>query len=198
MGYVTESATWADRRRRRQRLTLSVIVLLVLVVGAGAYAYSQGWLGDPNHEPARTVLPPCPTAGPTPLTAADVHVNVYNSTPRNGLAATVARALGKRSFVVETVANDPLHANVTGTALVRYGSKGVQAARLVTAQVPKAVMRHDNRKGTDVDLVLGDAFRGLAPAAPPTTATSPTPTARCTPAPTSSGSPTPSSASATG
>lgn len=160
---------------------MTVIVLLVLGIGAGAYAYSQGWLGDPDADVPVTTLPTCPPATAAPVTAADVHVNVYNSTSRSGLAATVATALGKRSFVVETVANDPLHANVTGTALVRYGSEGVEAAKLVRAQVPEATMRHDKRKGTDVDLVLGDAFRRLAPAAAPTTA-SPSPTARCTPA----------------
>jgi hypothetical protein len=173
---------------------MSVVVLLVLAIGAGAYVYSQGWLGDPNDDVTVTAPPTCPPASSAPLTAADVHVNVYNSTSRNGLAAAVAKKLGARSFVVENVANDPLHANLTGTALVRYGSKGVEAARLLTAQVPKAVMRHDNRKGTDVDLVLGDAFRDLAPTATPTT-TAPTPSATCTPASTptsgdSTGAPT--------
>jgi hypothetical protein len=117
-----------------------------------------------------------------------VHVNVYNSTPRNGLAASVAKALGDRSFSVETVANDPLHANVSGTALVRYGTKGADAARLVSAQVPKATMKRDKRKGAEVDLVLGDAFRKLVAVstatATSTTAAGPTPT--CTPAPSAS------------
>lgn len=194
MAYLTESSTWRDRRRRRQQITMTVIVLVVVVTGVGAYAFSQGWLGDPKDDVTVTALPTCPPASTSPLTAAGVHVNVYNTTSRNGLAATVATALAKRSFGIGTVANDPLHANVTGTALVRYGSKGVEAAKLVMAQVPKATMRHDKRKGTDVDLVLGDAFRRLAPAAVPTTAASPSPSARCTPASTStSGTSSPTS-----
>jgi hypothetical protein len=161
---------------------MTVAVLVVVAIGVAAYAYSQGWLGDPKDDVTVTAPPTCPPASATPLTAAGVRVNVYNSTSRNGLAATVAAALTKRSFVIGTVANDPLHADVTGTALVRYGSKGVEAAKLVMAQVPKATMRHDKRKGTDVDLVLGDTFRRLAPAARPTTTASPSPSVRCTPA----------------
>lgn len=158
---------------------MTVAVLVVVAIGVGAFAYSRGLLGGPKDDVTATALPACPPAD-VPLTASGVHVNVYNSTSRNGLAATVAKALTERSFVIATVANDPLHADVTGTALVRYGSKGVEAAKLVLAQVPQATMRHDKRKGTDVDLVLGDAFRRLAPVVAPTTA-SPTPSVRCTP-----------------
>lgn len=183
MAYLSESPTWRQRRRRRQRLTLTVIVLLVVAVGVGAYGYRQGWLEGPSDDPVVRTLPTCPPATAGPLTASDVHVNVYNSTRRDGLAATVAKALGERSFVVETVANDPLHADVSGTALVRYGSKGAEAAKLVRAQVPKATLHHDKRTSPAVDLVLGQAFRQLAPAAAPTTSTTPTtPTATCTPA----------------
>jgi hypothetical protein len=165
---------------------MTVIVLLVVATGIGAYAYAQGWwFGRPSADVAVRPLPPCPTTAAS-LTAADVEVNVYNSTSRNGLAATVAAALVKRSFVVGTVANDPLHARVTGTALVRYGAKGAAAAKLVAAQVPEAVMRRDKRKGATVDLVLGDGFRRLSPMAVPTSTTAATavrtPTPTCTPA----------------
>jgi hypothetical protein len=162
---------------------MAVIVLLVVAVGVGAYGYQQGWYGQPAEDIAVDALPPCPSPTAQALTPADVQVNVYNSTSRDGLASTVAAALGKRSFTVATVANDPLHAHVTGTALVRYGSNGAEAAKLVSAQVPKATMRRDKRKGATVDLVLGEAFRRLAPAAvPTTTATTPGPTPTCTPA----------------
>jgi LytR cell envelope-related transcriptional attenuator len=198
VGYLSESPLWRKRRRRRQRITMTVIVLLVLAVGVGAYGYEQGWLAQPAEGGAVAVLPTCPPPTAHPLTPADVRVNVYNSTSRNGLASTVAEALGKRSFVVETVANDPLHADVTGTALVRYGRNGAEAAKLVKAQVPRAAMHLDKRKNATVDLVLGDAFRRLSPAAAPATTPAgptPTPAPTCTPAgtptsPTSSASPT--------
>jgi LytR cell envelope-related transcriptional attenuator len=172
---------------------MTVIVLLVIATGVAAYGYQQGWLWQPADDVTVGALPTCPPPTPHALTAADVHVNVYNSTSRDGLASTVATALGKRSFAVETVANDPLNAHVTGTALIRYGSSGVEAAKLVTAQVPKATMRRDKRKGTTVDLVLGEAFRQLAPAAAPTTtaiSAGPTPTPTCTPASTPADTPT--------
>lgn len=161
---------------------MTVLVLIVVAIGVAAYGYAQGWFGDPSDDAVVRVLPTCPPASAAPLTASGVHVNVYNSTSRNGLASKVADELGKRAFVVETVANDPLHANVSGAALVRYGAAGAKAAQLVRAQVPKATLRKDRRTGSDVDLVLGDAFRRLAPAAAPTTTASPTPSVRCTPA----------------
>lgn len=170
---------------------MTVIVLLVVAIGVVAYGYSQGWLGDPADDVTVGSVPACTPSTAAPLTASGVHVNVYNSTSRDGLASTVADALRARSFAVGTVANDPLHADVTGTALVRYGSKGVAAARLVTAQVPQATMRHDKRKGTEIDLVLGDGFRRLAPAATATEGPARTPTVTCTPASTpTSGTPT--------
>jgi hypothetical protein len=161
---------------------MAVVVLLVLGAGAAAYGYQQGWFPASADQVTVTALPPCPPAAPASLTPAGVHVNVYNSTPRNGLAASVANDLRERSFVVDTVANDPLHADVTGTALVRYGTKGEEAAKLVQAQVPKSTLRHDKRKGADVDLVLGDAFKRLAAAPTPSVTVSPTPSASCTPA----------------
>jgi hypothetical protein len=171
---------------------MTVIVLLVVAVGVAAYGYRQGWFDQPPDDPGVRALPTCPPATAGPLTAADVHVNVFNSTTRDGLAATAAKALTQRSFVVETVANDPLHADVPGTALVRYGSKGAAAAKLVSAQVPKATLRRDKRTSTTVDLVLGDAFRRLTPATVPSaSAAATTPPATCTPAGTpTSGTPT--------
>ncbi|HET8615917.1 MAG TPA: LytR C-terminal domain-containing protein, partial [Actinomycetales bacterium] len=197
VGYLTESPTWKQRRRRRQRVTMAVIVLLVVAVGVVAYGYREQWFGPPEDDVVVGTVPTCPTASPAPLTAADVHVNVYNSTSRSGLAASVAKALHARSFVVETVANDPLHADVKATALVRFGPDGAKAAALVQAQVAKAVMKQDTRKGAGVDLVLGQAFRGLAaPSTPTTTTPAPTPSVRCTPAATPS-SPAPGTPSDT-
>jgi ABC-type uncharacterized transport system permease subunit len=94
-------------------------------------------------------------------------VNVYNSTTIDGLAARVAAALRQRKFVVRTVANDPRHSRATGTAVVRYGTKGTAAARLVAAQVPGATLERDRRHGSTVDLVVGKGFRALAPVARP-------------------------------
>jgi hypothetical protein len=96
-----------------------------------------------------------------------VRVNVYNTTTVDGLAARVAAALRQRKFVVRSVANDPRGSRPAGTAVVRYGTKGTVAARLVAAQVPRATLQHDRRHGSTVDLVLGKGFRALAPVAKP-------------------------------
>jgi hypothetical protein len=63
--------------------------------------------------------------------------------------------------------------------VVRHGSKGAAAARLVASQVPRATLQRDKRRSATVDLVLGRGFRTLAPLARATA--TPRPTA-CTPA----------------
>jgi LytR cell envelope-related transcriptional attenuator len=75
------------------------------------------------------------------------------------------------------VANDPQDSKPAGTAVVRYGAKGAAAARLVAAQVPQAKLQRDRRRSATVDLVIGKAFRALAPVARPSATPRPT---RCT------------------
>ena len=183
MGYLSESPLWRQRRRRRQRLTMTVIVLLVLAIGVGAYGYEQGWIAQPADDDAVAVLPTCPPATPHPLTPAEVRVNVYNSTSRNGLASTVADALGERSFVVETVANDPLHADVPGTAVVRYGRSGAEAASWSTRRCRRPRCASTSQ-GRDRRPDTSATRPAPAPAAATSTATAgptPTPTPTCTP-----------------
>jgi hypothetical protein len=186
MAYIRESPTWRRRRRRRHQITLVVILALLIGAGVVAAGYYTGRLGTPSDDVA--VRPPvsCPPASRRParptatLSPSRVRVNVYNTTDVNGLAARVAAALRQRSFRVGAVANDPRGTHPTGTAVVRHGSRGTAAARLVASQVPRAALQRDRRRGATVDLVLGRGFKALAPVTRPSATPRP---ATCTPAP---------------
>lgn len=163
MPYIKESSAWRARRRHRQQITLAVVLLLLVGAGGIGYGVWSGALGTKNP-PGAATLPPCPAVpARKALTPDRVTVNVYNATRRAGLAGSAARALKDRSFVVGDIRNDPLNARVTGTAVVRYGAKAKAAAALVAAQVTGAQLVPVKRTSTEVDLVLGVRYAGLAP-----------------------------------
>jgi len=184
MAYIREAPTWRRRRHRRHQITLVAVLVLLLAAGVVAAGYYTGRLGTSGDDVAVRPRPTCPPASarparPTaPLSPSRVRVNVYNTTTVNGLAARVAAGLRQRSFRVGAVANDPRGTHPAGTAVVRYGSKGTAAARLVGSQVPRSTLQRDRRRSATVDLVLGGGFTALAPPARRTAA--PRPTA-CTP-----------------
>ncbi|HSF26327.1 MAG TPA: LytR C-terminal domain-containing protein [Actinomycetes bacterium] len=194
-------------RRRRSGVLRHAIVLvlaLVLVVGAGVGA----WWFTLRSQPAAP-LPACPTptvtvAAPiSPAPVAEVKVNVYNATSRQGLAGRVSTALKERGIAVLKVANDPLKKTVPGTAEIRFGPAGESAAETVRLLIDGATLVVDKRTDATVDVVLGQGYTTLrtaeeaaaaATAAPtppagdatggataPTTA--PTATATCVPVP---------------
>jgi hypothetical protein len=108
----------------------------------------------------------------------EVHVNVYNTTYKTGLAKTVADQLKTRGFVVKDVSNDPLRTLQMGTAIIRYGDDGDLAAALLQEHVPRAQLVKDSRAGTSVDLVIGNAYTALTdPASVPPIAPRPKPVA---------------------
>ena len=182
MAYIREAPTWRRRRRRRHQITLVAVLVLLLGAGVVAAGYYTGRLGAPDDNVTVRPQTACPTA-PRPvrptatLSPSRVRVNVYNTTTVNGLAARVAASLRQRKFVIRSVANDPQDSKPAGTAVVRYGTKGAAAARLVAAQVPQAKLQRDRRRGATVDLVIGKAFRALAPVARPSATPRPTPCA---------------------
>ena len=95
-------------------------------------------------------------------TAAQIKLNVYNSTDRHGLAASTATSLKQRGFTIGNVTNDPLKANLTVAAEVRGALANASAMRVVAAEVVGARLHADSRKDNSVDLVLGTGFTALA------------------------------------
>ncbi|HEY7718156.1 MAG TPA: LytR C-terminal domain-containing protein [Pedococcus sp.] len=108
------------------------------------------------------MLPLPPRFDPLP---SEITLNVYNTTFRTGLAATAAKDLKGRGFKVKEVGNDPLKTLQMGTALIRFGEEGDLAAKIVAQHLPGATLRKDQRAGTSVDVVLGNAYTALVPRA---------------------------------
>lgn len=125
----------------------------------------------------KTLVPAPPQPPPPP---GRVTLNVYNTTYHTGLAAAVARDMRSRGFRIGQVSNDPLQRMIAGTAEIRHGEDGMAAARVVASHLPGATLVTDRRAGTSVDLVIGNAFTALLPAAdvphPPPPPRTPAPT----------------------
>ncbi|TQL57021.1 LytR C-terminal domain-containing protein [Oryzihumus leptocrescens] len=148
------------RGRRRAAITLTVVALLLVGAFACAGAWFEGWVGDHPAKPA--AAPACPATPSSTLTPADVTVNVYNTTSHKGLAGETASRLRDLGYLVATVSNDPLHQVVAGTAVVRYGPSGAEAARVASSLVRGATLHRDGRPDSSVDLVIGAKFTGLS------------------------------------
>ncbi|UQA97861.1 LytR C-terminal domain-containing protein [Streptomyces halobius] len=104
-----------------------------------------------------------PVAGKPPKPAA-VTVNVLNATQQSGLARRTADELKRRGFKIGKVGNAPapFDKKVKGTGIL-LGSKTAAAGSLkvLSTQLVGAEQRTDGRKGGDLDLILGDAFKEL-------------------------------------
>jgi hypothetical protein len=173
VSHVVESAT--SRRHRRNRRTAIILVVLVALL-AGAFYYAATYFNRPSAPAASS---DCPTGdftagAPAALAPGQVTVNVFNATNRSGLAAATAKDVKARGFVVAQVTNDPAKKKIDGPAEVRFGPNGKAGAELVVKLVDGAVPTQDTRADATVDLVIGNGFKALVVAAPPTT-TAPAP-----------------------
>ncbi|MFG2138913.1 LytR C-terminal domain-containing protein [Streptomyces sp. NPDC048650] len=92
-------------------------------------------------------------------------VNVFNATPRDGLAKRTADELKKRGFKIGKVGNAPAHFDkqVKGAGIL-LGPKAAADGplKVLGTQLVGAEQKTDNRKGADVDLIIGTAFKDLA------------------------------------
>lgn len=121
-----------------------------------------------------TALLPTPPK-PPPLPG-QIPLNVYNTTFRTGLAASLATELGARGFHVGRVTNDPLRRMILDVGEIRYGDDGAPGAKVLAQHLTGARLVHDARSGTSVDLVIGNAFTALTPIAQVPVPPAPTPT----------------------
>ena len=106
------------------------------------------------------------TGEPVKLPEADsIKVNVLNSTDRSGLAKSTADELKKRGFRIGKVANAPdefkKKVKTAGVVMGAPGADGVARLKVLSTQIEDADTRFDERKGDDVDLVIGDAYKKL-------------------------------------
>lgn len=165
----------AARRRaqtgRRRALLLALLVVVLIGGGLWAWRHYQGSWSGADPQPSA-----CVSLDPDLITPDKVTLNVYNSTTRTGLAASVAKDLKAQGFVIAQVANDPLSKQVAAPAEVRHGPAGkAHAALVMTAIGEGAVEVDDGRADTSVDVALGTAFSAIQPVPTPSGSICPTP-----------------------
>ena len=166
------------RRRRRGRLGVALVAsvaalglvgwgtlqLIDLFTGGGEKASAAG----PKADCATKVSPSAATKRPALPKPGTITVNVYNATSRSGLAKNTADELKKRGFKIGDVGNAPkeFDKKVKGTGILLGAPSALNSSLPVLAtQLAGADKRADTRKGTDVDLILGTAFKDLTPKA---------------------------------
>jgi hypothetical protein len=152
-------------RKRRRILHGVVLVLLVGLTAAAvavALAIMNGQIKIPEAEQSRAAAPVCPQAVFNYTPPETIHLNVYNSTSRPGLARTVADEFAARKFIVGAVANST--SSYRGTALIVSGAAGQSAAFSVQRNVPGSDYFQDSRTDASVDVVLTGDFKELAKA----------------------------------
>ncbi len=135
---------------------------LVDVFTGGDKASAAGAAGCPTASP-KASAPPAAAKLPKP---GQVTVNVLNATTRSGLAQKTADELKKRGFRVGDVGNAPKEYDkkVDGAGLL-LGPAASQKTSLTVlgTQLPGAEHRADaDRKGADVDLIIGNGYKALA------------------------------------
>lgn len=170
------------RPRRRRRI---VLVVLGSIIGLALIAYGALQLidvfgGDADKRKTAAAAKDCATRAPKAGSAASaapkvvlpppggITVNVYNATPRAGLAKAVGDELKSRGFAIGEVGNAPadFDKKVPGAGILIGSPKTDKAAfSVLGTNLAGATQQTDAREGADIDLILGDAFKELTPKA---------------------------------
>ncbi|MCQ4211871.1 MULTISPECIES: LytR C-terminal domain-containing protein [Streptomyces] len=176
------------RGRSRSRIVLAVVasVVAVALIGWGSFQLVDVFTGGDKATaagpgPADCAKKPSASASPSvPATAkklpapGQITVNVLNATPRGGLAKDTADELKKRGFKIGEVGNatKAYDKKVKGTGILLGATTATDAALPVLGtQLAGAEQKADTRaKATEVDLILGTAFKSLTPKADATKA----------------------------
>ncbi|MEO3972911.1 LytR C-terminal domain-containing protein [Streptomyces sp. CAU 1734] len=165
------------RRPRKRRRIVSAAIAAVVALGLAGWGTLQlidVFTGDGEASAAaarkaaecRKPDPKRPAAAPVALRPAQITVNVYNATPRKGLAKAAADELKKRGFAIGEVGNaTEAYDKKVPNAGILLGSSGAMAGplRVLGTQLNGATARADARRTADVDLILGTAFKTLSP-----------------------------------
>jgi hypothetical protein len=157
------------RPRRRRQLVLASLASVVALglAGWGTLQLIDVFTGGDGNAGAAGRGAACSSAKPSAPAKAlpkpgGITVNVYNATPRGGLAKAAADELKKRGFRIGKVGNAtaaydkkvPGPAVLVGAPTAMNGSFPVLGTQLAGA-TPKT----DARKTADVDLIIGTAFK---------------------------------------
>ncbi|MET9722399.1 LytR C-terminal domain-containing protein [Streptomyces zaomyceticus] len=161
------------RRRRRIVLAAAAAVVVLGAAGWGTLQLVDVFSGDEGKKATAGKQADCkpapkPTAPPAAAfpKPAQITVNVYNATPRSGLAKTTADELKKRGFKIGKVGNAPTayDKKVPGTGLLLGATTATKGTfPVLGTQLKGATTKTDTRGTADVDLIIGTAFKNLAP-----------------------------------
>ncbi|WP_406069518.1 LytR C-terminal domain-containing protein [Streptomyces sp. NBC_01020] len=161
------------RPRRRGRLVFGIVAAVVALglVGWGSLQLIHLFTGGSHKVSAAGQQHDCKAGSSPAATApkalpkpAKIKVNVYNATPRGGLAKSTADELKKRGFTIGKVGNAPaaFDKKIPGTALLLGSAKTPDASfSVLGTQVKGATQKTDTRKTNDVDLIIGTGFKAL-------------------------------------
>ncbi|MCD2465621.1 MULTISPECIES: LytR C-terminal domain-containing protein [unclassified Streptomyces] len=160
-------------RRRRIILASAAAVVVLGAAGWGTLQLVDVFSGDEGTRATAGKQADCkPVARATTAPAAvlpkpaQITVNVYNATPRSGLAKTTADELKKRGFKIGKVGNAPAayDKKVPGAGLLLGATTAAKGAfPVLGTQLAGATTKTDTRGTADVDLIIGTAFKNLAP-----------------------------------
>lgn len=156
------------RPRRRGKLILAATASVVALglAGWGTMQLIDVFTGGSKTADAADHKKDCPSAAPSaPAKAlpapAKITVNVYNATPRSGLAKQAADELKKRGFAIGKVGNaSPEYDKKVAGPGVLLGAPSATNGPLqvLGTQLNGAVSKTDARRTADVDLILGTKF----------------------------------------
>ncbi|MCX5333001.1 LytR C-terminal domain-containing protein [Streptomyces sp. NBC_00140] len=164
------------RSRRRGRLVVALVasVTALGLVGWGTLQLIDVFTGGGDKASAAGSKANCATKASPSASAsssttaypkpAQITVNVFNATPRAGLAKKTADELKKRGFKIGDVGNASAEFDkkVKGTGLLLGPTSAVSTSLPVLGtQLAGTEARADTRKGTDVDLIIGTDFKSL-------------------------------------
>ncbi|MFJ9865595.1 LytR C-terminal domain-containing protein [Streptomyces sp. NPDC101165] len=160
--------------RRRGRLVFAVVasVAVLGLVGWGTLQLIDVFTGGDKKTEASGATSHCRTKASTAAAQVkalpkpgEITVNVYNATARTGLAKSTADELKKRGFKIGDVGNasKEFDKKVKGAGILLGPASALNTSLPVLAtQLPAAEHRTDAaRKGTDLDLIIGDGFKTL-------------------------------------
>ncbi|MFF3174323.1 LytR C-terminal domain-containing protein [Streptomyces sp. NPDC057900] len=160
------------RPRRRSKLVLATVasVAALGVAGWGTLQLIDVFTGGDKTASAADRKADCPSAEPSAHAVAlpkpaKIKVNVYNATPRGGLAKAAADELKKRGFAIGKVGNATAayDKKVAGTGILLGAPTAVNGTfPVLGTQLPGAATKTDARKTADVDLIIGTKFKAFS------------------------------------
>ncbi|NYE96216.1 hypothetical protein FHU41_002466 [Psychromicrobium silvestre] len=144
------------------RITISFLAVVLVVAVVLALLIWRGVIKLPSPASSAAATTSCPSGTFEYLDNLSITVNVFNSTLRTGLAASVAAELKKRGYQVGTIGDGKIIGS--GAAVIVSGSAGEAAAFNLQRNLPNTEYQHDGRSDNSVDVYLSSGFSALTKA----------------------------------